>query len=514
MKNIISKFITKKFNHNYLPKWVFICIILLLATVVYIYQIGAESLQSDEIYSVHDAQNLLVWWKSMRPLYYHLLRVWMSIVGTSDSWLRGLSVFFGVGSVFLIYQLGRFVAAESIGLISALLLTLSPLFINHVQEVRMYSLSTCLSLGGTLALVYAFKYPTNVWIGLWSGLRYLAIMSTPLNAALLLPDLILITYKFGKQRKILLNFSKWFLLLGLLLLPNAIELVFNSGAKFMGIKDESGVLKSNPFAFNFSAYKIIKRLFYLPNTFTAWPLSRPVSNIIYWFYNVYSTISICLLCISVIQIRRLPKLGWIAVWAFFPLSLIVIVSQISRSLLVDRYLLFICPYILILLAAGLVWIGQKWRIKAIIVTIVYGMAVGGGLTRYYKQLDHDNWRSIGKLIDLNDQLGDTIVVSVPSFFHPPNARPEIVAGYYYNGSAPIHIIQRPWKNEEQISALFMQNLPPIKSRLWIIYWQGSLKQYQKFQGDIQNEFNIQKQYEFKKNIRVMLVTRNSALLKQ
>lgn len=514
MKNIPSKFINKKININYhLQKWILICIILLLATALYLYQIGAESLQSDEIYSVYDAQNLKIWWKSSRPLYYHLLRIWM-LIGTNDSWLRGLSVFLGLSSILLIYQLGRFVAGESIGLTSALLLAFSPLFINHVQEVRMYSLSTCLSIGGTLALVYAFKYHTNLWIGLWSGLRYLAIMSTPLNAALLLPDLILIIHKFGKQRKILFSFSKWFLLLCLLFLPNAMELIFNSGAKFMGIKDEGGALKSNPFSVNLSVDEIIQRLFYLPNIFTAWPFSRPVSNIIYWFYNIYSTILICLLGFGLMQIKRLPKLGWIAAWGFLPLSLMVIVSLISRSVLVDRYLLFICPYILILLAAGLIWISNKWLIKAVIVTIVYAIAVSGGLARYYTHLDHDNWRSIGQLINFNEQVGDTIVVSVPSFFHPPNARPEIVAGYYYSGSAPIYILQRPWKNEEQISATFMQNLPPIKSRIWIIYWQGSDKQYQKFQGDIQNEFDIQKQYEFKKNIRVMLVTRNSMLLKK
>ncbi len=512
MNKITLKFINTKIEINNPLKWIFISILLLVSTILYVYQIGAESLQSDEIYSIYDAENLKFWWQSSRPLYYHLLKIWM-LIDTSDSWLRGLSIIFGLGSILLIYRLGKVVAGESIGLISALLLTFSPLFINHVQEVRMYSLSTCLTLAGTLALVYALKTPKNLWLGLWSGLRYLAIMTTPINAVLLVPDLVLIISKFGRQRKILLNFSKWLILLGLVLLPNAIELVFNSGAKFMGIKDETGDLPSHSFSVDWSSVtKVIQKLFFLPNIFTAWPFSPPVSNVIAWFYKIYSTILICLLGFGLMQVKRFHKLAWIIAWTFLPLSLIVIVSLVSRSLMVNRYLLFICPHIFILIAAGLVQIWQgRARNITIVIAVVYAVAISGGLTRYYKTLDRDNWRSIGQFINSNERVGDKIVVSVPSFFRPPNARPEIVAGYYYDGSAPIHIIQRPWQNKEQISELFLQQLPPIESRLWIIYWQGSDKQYREFQNDIQHEFNIEKQDEFKNNIRVMLVRKNSAI---
>ncbi|PWZ67890.1 glycosyltransferase family 39 protein, partial [Staphylococcus pseudintermedius] len=88
----------------------------------------------DELFSIRDAKELRLN-VNIRPLYYILLRVWMQF-GTSDAWLRGLSVLFGLGSVFLTYQLGRRLAGEKTGLLAALLLALSPLFINHAQEVR------------------------------------------------------------------------------------------------------------------------------------------------------------------------------------------------------------------------------------------------------------------------------------------------------------------------------------------------------------------------------------------
>ncbi|NEO91442.1 MAG: hypothetical protein F6K56_14845, partial [Moorea sp. SIO3G5] len=133
-----------------------IALILLLAAGLYLYQLGTESLWVDELYSVNDAKRLPDRLSLMRPLYYILLWLWMQF-GSSDAWLRGLSVLFGLGSVFLTYQLGRRVAGKATGLIAALLLALSPLFINFAQMVRMYTLGTCLGLGGTLALVHALE---------------------------------------------------------------------------------------------------------------------------------------------------------------------------------------------------------------------------------------------------------------------------------------------------------------------------------------------------------------------
>lgn len=144
-----------------LQQWLPIALVLLLAATLRFYQLGTESLWIDEIYSIRDARslptNLL---NNTRPLYYLLLGVWMQF-GSSEAWLRGLGVIFGVGSVFLIYLLGFRLSGKATGLVAALLLSLSPLAINHSQEVRMYMLSVCLGLGGTLALSHGLERPLN-----------------------------------------------------------------------------------------------------------------------------------------------------------------------------------------------------------------------------------------------------------------------------------------------------------------------------------------------------------------
>jgi Predicted membrane protein len=143
--------------------WLPISLILLLATILYLYQLGTETLWNDEYYSIRDAEDFNILHPGTRPLYFILLQFWMNF-GKSDAWLRGLSVIFGIGNVFLTYKIGRRTGGEPIGIISAFLLTLSPRVIFHAQEVRMYSMSTFLSLVGTLILIEILENLNIKWI--------------------------------------------------------------------------------------------------------------------------------------------------------------------------------------------------------------------------------------------------------------------------------------------------------------------------------------------------------------
>ena len=116
-------------------RWMPIALILILAAVLYGYQLGGESLSIIESYSIGSAKGPLNHFN--RPLYFWLLRGWMYF-GVNDAWLRGLSVVFGVICVGLTYQLGKQLVNRTTGLMAALLLTVSPLAIYFTQEVRFY----------------------------------------------------------------------------------------------------------------------------------------------------------------------------------------------------------------------------------------------------------------------------------------------------------------------------------------------------------------------------------------
>lgn len=198
--------------------------ILLLAAGLCLYQLGTESFWIDELYSVYDAQKVPGEISKVRPLYFILLRLWM-VLGTSEAWLRGLSVLFGLGSIFLTYRLGRRVAGMAIGQLAALMLALSPLFINHAQEVRLYTLSTFVTLSGTLALTNFLERPTLAKMTGWTVARLLAILTTPLNITLLLPDTLLLGWQFRQKRRLLLGVGLGFVVMGGLSFPFTLFIV-------------------------------------------------------------------------------------------------------------------------------------------------------------------------------------------------------------------------------------------------------------------------------------------------
>jgi mannosyltransferase len=212
--------------------WLPLGVIVLLATLLRFYQLGTESLWVDEMLSIGDAQRLneLLTLPYIRPFYFLLLAGWMQL-GNSDVWLRGLSVILGIASVFLTYQLGRRLVGETTGQIAALLMALSPLFINHSQEIRMYTLVSFLSLAGTLALSYALERPTFPALAYWTAART-ALLITNVNTVLIvLPDLLIVCWTYRQKIRTLFHFAIGFAITGLFFLPPFWALTFGGFRK-------------------------------------------------------------------------------------------------------------------------------------------------------------------------------------------------------------------------------------------------------------------------------------------
>ncbi|MBE9125900.1 MULTISPECIES: glycosyltransferase family 39 protein [unclassified Coleofasciculus] len=486
-----------------LRQWIPISLIMLIAATLYLYRIDTESFWIDELTSVTDIQtgrglpprNLV------RPLYYILLLVW-SQVSTTDAWLRGLSVLFALGSVFLVYQLGRRLAGEPEGLISALLLALSPLFINHAQEARMYIMSACLGLGGTLALTHALmteksKHPNVASMGGWIGLRLLATLTVPLNVSLLVPDILLIGWRFRNQRPVLFNFGKWLLLFGILWLPCVFSVI--KVASPDSSYGQSGHVAGRQAP---DLLLLARALKY----FTVWPFAVQSNAIAAGFYKVFTGVVAGLIGAALIKNRNSSKLFWVAAWAFLPLAQIFLFSYISISLWIDRYLLFVSPYILILLAAGIMRLWRQWRIMGIVVALAYALAISGGLVRYYTVQDRPNYKGVVQVINRYEQPGDVIIWSM--YYAKALA-------HYYKGSAQKSqriLLSSAGKSEIES---WLRDLPPIQSRLWLAF-EISEKNSHLLKTALEKRFTIHKHQVFEgrigadKTMEIFLVTPHSA----
>ena len=138
--------------------------ILALAAALRILLLGQNSIWLDEAVVVRATQarwdelyGFLQVSDAHPPLYYVLLKAWVSVAGMSEVAFRLPSVMFSAASVPLTYMLARRACSDTVSLLAAFLLSVSPFQIMAGQEARMYPLLEFLALGSTLALVAAAK---------------------------------------------------------------------------------------------------------------------------------------------------------------------------------------------------------------------------------------------------------------------------------------------------------------------------------------------------------------------
>lgn len=89
------------------------------------------------------------------PLYYLIMKVWVRLFGESAFSLRFPSLIFSTLSIPLIFLLARELFDKKVGLISALLLSVSPYSINYAQDAKMYSLFWAL---GILSFLFFYRF--------------------------------------------------------------------------------------------------------------------------------------------------------------------------------------------------------------------------------------------------------------------------------------------------------------------------------------------------------------------
>lgn len=389
--------------------WFAIACVLTLATGLYLYQLGTESVWFDERLSIQGVENgtQLPPNNLVRPVYYILLWGWMQF-GQGVVWLRSLSVILGLGSIFLLYRLGCRVADKPVGLIAALLLTLSPLFINHAQEIRMYTLIVFLSLAGTLGLAKALEQPTFMTINSWAIARFILLLTSPATIVLLVPDVLLIGWQFWHQRRYIMAFGIRLLLMGGFLLPFALSVTravndFSSDWAVPYPKPNIVLIVSE--VIHLTVFWPLRHL--LDTGISANELMQQVNQepLGSWlvdhllgsnlsslaFYGGVALLLLLVLGVSILNRTYSPQVMWAKAWAILPALAILTFSFVFTSIWRARYLLFFSPYFLLLLAVGwmVIW---RWQPKvAIALFLIYGAAVSGGLYHYYTTL----YRTLG-----------------------------------------------------------------------------------------------------------------------
>ena len=96
------------------------------------------------------------------PLYYLLLHYWIVLSGDMPYYARLLSTLFGVGTIPIVYLIGKRMSGAVMGLTAAMFLALSPFNIYFAQQTRMYTLLTFNAAVAIYALVRLLTDPRSV----------------------------------------------------------------------------------------------------------------------------------------------------------------------------------------------------------------------------------------------------------------------------------------------------------------------------------------------------------------
>lgn len=478
------------------PRWLSISIILAAATILFTYRLGNESLWIDEIFSLRDAdQSLWAVYRTnqLRPLYYLLLSVWMKF-GSGEAWLRSLSVIFALLSVFLIYRVGRRLAGEAEGLVAAAMLTASPLFVNHTQEVRMYVLSLCLGLAGTLFLIDALliepgQRPTQKTLAGWWLFRVLAILTFPLNVTLLIPDAMMVLWRFHRDRRVLISFAKWTGLLLLVFVPGVAPVVRDAAP-------------TSEYAADRALYRAPPGLGNLVYPLKFWMVPKPVVNtgsVAHYFYKAFTLLIAGLLGAALIRKHKFPDLLYTAAWFVLPLVPIIVFARFAARIWEPRYVLFVSPYLFLLLAVGFTRLWRQWKPAAIIIATIYIAAMGGALAHYFAVQNRPDYRFNVETIEQYDQPGDAVVWGYE--WDDP-------LKYYYDGAVntywqDVHAAETPEDIQQWVS-----QFPSGYDRLWVVL-DNTNKIFEEVQAVTAQNYTLEETYDYVHASKVMLLVPRS-----
>ncbi len=138
-----------------------IILIIVLATVLRLIGIN-QSMWLDEAISANVVINydLIDIVKSFSPsdfhppFFYLTLKIWTNIFGHSVIAMRLMSVLFGVITTYFVYKIGNQIKDKKIGLMAMIFTAVNPFLIYYSQEIKMYSMVTCLL---TMAFYFYLK---------------------------------------------------------------------------------------------------------------------------------------------------------------------------------------------------------------------------------------------------------------------------------------------------------------------------------------------------------------------
>lgn len=428
---------------------------MVLAVVLRSHSIGRKPVWVDEGVSIELAR--LDWYNFLRilwrhegnmTLYYFLLRAWLAF-GSSEGYIRALSVLPCLAAIPGIYALGRRMFDSRTGLIASLLLALNAYDIRYAQEARSYSLCPLLCILSSLYFLkclegssrssrighvltsvlaaYAHFFAGFVVVAQWISLRLLdrkdrgrELKKNRRQFAIAVAPIALFIVTTGT------GVIRWIPRPGLSTLKDcALFLTGNGGL---------------PLALGFLAASMGA----LVPGFRA-GLARQVS------WDTW-------------------RCRYLLLWLLFPIAFTFVISQLKPLFLI-RYFIFTLPALVLLAASGLARLRSRWLLAgALLFLAVFSLRGASSFYRKDFDIDREDWRPVAGYLQSHAEAGDVIL------FHQPIAR---MPYEYYRSRFPAVTFPKVIYPEHgdrltyrdfyagRVSEKFLESVPAQYPRVWV-----------------------------------------------
>lgn len=335
------------------------------------------------------------------PLSYLLMHFW-EFFGTSEIWLRLLSVIFGVLTTYVLYKFCLEIFNKQIALLSAFLFSIAPYHIYYSQEIRMYSEATFFAI---CSMYYFYRLIKNTEIvnSLIYILFSLALIYTHYDGLFLILTQFIYLAIFKKN--LFLTFAKRVFFIVLLYLPWVPQLLNQL---------KSGI-NANEFLPGWESVLSIPFYKAIPLTFFKFSFGR----IDFDNKNLYILIAgFVLIIFGIVLYRGIQKLKEVSVficWLFIP---IITATLISFEIPINQpfRVLFVLPAFYILLAKGIINFKNLSKLFFVLIVII----TLSGLLIYYinPKYQREDWKGASSYILSILNNNSLVLFAWPESFPP------------------------------------------------------------------------------------------------
>lgn len=437
--------------------------IIFIGLLLRFYNLGKQSLWSDEAYSVMMARDLnKLWFEQIQdsnpPFYYSLLHFWMHICGKTEFALRLLSLIFGVFLIPLIFLVGSEISDRYTGLYASLLVAISPIHIYYSQEVRMYSIMSFLSLLSFFLLYIGIIRKKSIYWIAYTITTILCLYVHNYGIFLLISEIYFYIFYHPKAKDILPRFILSQIYIFVAYLPRLLIL-------FKQI-----TINMNPWISAPNAQ-------YLTSTFLhfcilSWrlPLTEHLRLILKIIIPLFAFIFL------IGSLTSLKRNIFLLFYIVIPLGLAFAISYKVPLYVPGRYDIMVFPAFCLIIAAGLKRIRITFLHYSILIIILLSTSVF--LYHYYFIYKKSNDRIVSEYIQMNMEKEDVLVMTELSitpfeYYWRKEFQPKL---FQFPEEARGFLKKEALKGEEkytnlEIKKLILKIYPLVNenNRLWLVY---------------------------------------------